>query len=165
MAGLRARPPGIEWKTGRNPKMGKKIGQKIKNGPRPEMGKKWPKNGEKIEKWPQIPFFSAFLGHFSHFGPRAIFYFLANFFPFLDFGPFSILYQAAWLVMAGGYGLAFFRALNLPILEPQAAAVWQKSLLLRNSSDFLASEKLFSDSGKWPFHTPPIHTTTKRWPT
>ena len=24
-----------------------------------------------------------------------------------------------------------------------------------------ASEKYFSDSGKWPFHTPPIHTPTK----
>ena len=26
------------------------IGQKIENGSRPEIGKKWPKNGEKIEK-------------------------------------------------------------------------------------------------------------------
>ena len=30
-------------------------------------------------------------------------------------------------------------------------------IFLENS----ASEKYFSDSGKWPFHTPPIHTPTK----
>ena len=53
---LRVSPPGIEWKTGQNPKM-EKIGRKIENGPRPEMGKNGPKNGI----W----------GHFSifrHFG-------------------------------------------------------------------------------------------------
>ena len=42
---LRVRPPGIEWKTGRNPKMGKNW-PKIENGPRPEMGKKWPKKAK-----------------------------------------------------------------------------------------------------------------------
>ena len=46
---LRVRPPGIEWKTGRNPKMGKNWPKK-RNGPRPKMGKKWPRNGEKMEK-------------------------------------------------------------------------------------------------------------------
>ena len=41
---LRVRPPGIEWKTGRNPKMGK-------NWPK---NRKWPsaRNGEKkAQKW------------------------------------------------------------------------------------------------------------------
>ena len=53
-----------------------------------------------------------------------------------------------------GYGIAFFRALNFQISEP------------RNFWDFpeiSATEKYFSDSGKCPFHTPPIHTPTK-WP-
>ena len=95
---LRVRPPGIEWKTGRNPKMGKNW-PKNRNGPRPEMGKKWPKNGEKIGFGVIFYFFAIFGPFFPHFGPRAIFYFSANFFPFLDFGPFSILYQAAWLAI------------------------------------------------------------------
>ena len=74
--------------TGRNQKW-EKIGQKIENGPRPEMGKKmarkWRKNG-----------FGVIFPFFPHFGPRAIFYFFWPIFsPFLDFGPFSILYQAA----------------------------------------------------------------------
>ena len=61
-----------------------------------------------------------------------------------------------------GYGIAFFRALKFQISEPEK--IWQKSLFLQNFGDFLqisASEKYFSDSGKWPFHTPPIHTPTK----
>ena len=33
------------------------------------------------------------------------------------------------------------------------------------SLEISASEELFSDSGKWPFHTPPIHTPTKCRPT
>ena len=106
--GLRVRPPGIEWKTGRYPKMGKNWPKNRKWPSAPEMGKKWPKNGEKIEKWPQIPFFAPnpifclFLGHFSPIsgrGPFSIFW--PIFFPFLDFGPFSILYQAAWLAKLG----------------------------------------------------------------
>ena len=32
---------------------------------RPKWGKKWPKNGENIEKWPQIPFFHHFWAIFS----------------------------------------------------------------------------------------------------
>ena len=36
--------------NGPKSKKGEKLGQEIENGPRPEMGKKWPKNGEKIEK-------------------------------------------------------------------------------------------------------------------
>ena len=63
------------------------------------LGPKWGKNGPKMaKKWDLgsfLYFFAIFWPFFPHFGPRAIFYFLANFFPFLDFGPFSILYQAA----------------------------------------------------------------------
>ena len=65
------------------------------------LGPKWGKNGPKMaKKWDLGSFFyvSAIFGpFFPHFGPRAIFFFLANFFPFLDFRPFSILCQAAWL--------------------------------------------------------------------
>ena len=62
-----------------------------------------------------------------------------------------------------GYGIAIFRALNFQISEPE---IWQKSLFLRNFSEYFSNfpgkfEKYFSDSGKWPFHTPPIHTPTK----
>ena len=67
--------------------------------------------------------------------------------------------------MDWGYGIAFFRALNFQISEPE---IWRKSLWLRNLRILLeisASEKYFSDSGKWPFHTPPIHTPTKCRPT
>ena len=73
---LRVRPPGIEWKTGRNPKMGKNWAKK-ENGPRPEMGEKWPKNGEEIEKLPQFPFFR---------------HFWAIFFPTSGRWPFSIFW-------------------------------------------------------------------------
>ena len=54
-----------------------KNGKKL--GPRPEMGKKWFKNDEKIENDPKSHFFAIFGPFFPHFGPRAIFYFLANF--------------------------------------------------------------------------------------
>ena len=71
--------------NGPKSKNGKKLAKKKKMA---EMGKRWPKNGEKIGHF--FPSFFAIFGpFFPHFGPRAIFYFLANFFPFLDFGPFS----------------------------------------------------------------------------
>ena len=66
-----------------------------------------------------------------------------------------------WVWNGWGYGIAIFRALNLQISEPE---IWQKSLFCGISGIFLensVSEKYFSDSGKWPFHTPPIHTPTK----
>ena len=78
--------------NGPKSKNGKKLGQKIENGPRPEMAKKM------VKKWDLgsfFYFFAIFGPFFPHLGRRAIFYFLANFFPFLDFGPISILYQAA----------------------------------------------------------------------
>ena len=82
---MRVRPPGIEWKTGRHPKMdGKKIGQKIENGPRPEKGK----NGEKMEFGVIFSFFRHFWAVFSPIsgrGPFSIFW--PIFCPFLDFGP------------------------------------------------------------------------------
>ena len=59
------------------------------------MGEKWPTNGEKMGFGVIFLFIRHFWAIFPYFGPTAIFYFLANFFPFLDFGPFSILYQAA----------------------------------------------------------------------
>ena len=73
-----------------------KIGQKIENGPRPEMGNKRPKNGEKIEKWPQIPCFRHFWAiiFFPISGRGPFSFFGQCFFPSLDFGPFSILCQA-----------------------------------------------------------------------
>ena len=60
-----------------------------------------------------------------------------------------------------GYGIAFFRALKFQISEPE---IWRNRSFCGNSRvslEISASEKYFSDSGKWPFHTPPIHTPTK----
>ena len=71
---MRVSPPGIEWKTSRNPKMGK-------NWPK---NRKWPsaRNGEKmVQKWRK----NGIWGHFSIFSP-----FLGRFFPISGRGPFSI---------------------------------------------------------------------------
>ena len=59
-----------------------------------------------------------------------------------------------------GCGIAIFRALNFQISEPLAKVALSaefQGFFLENA----ASEKYFSDSGEWPFHTPPIHTPTK----
>ena len=61
-----------------------------------------------------------------------------------------------------GYGIAFFRALNFQISEAEICP--KNRSFCGISGIFLehsASEKYFSDSEKWPFHTPPIHTPTK----
>ena len=82
---LRVRPPGIEWKTGRNPKMGKKVAKKIENGPRPEMGEKCPKN---VGKMGFFYFFAIFGPFFPYFRPMAIFfYFFGQLFPIFGFRP------------------------------------------------------------------------------
>ena len=78
--------------NGPKSKKKEKLGQNTENGPRPEMGQNWPQNGEKMG-------FGVIFLFFRHFFPiraegRSL-YFLANFFPFLDFGPFSSLYQPA----------------------------------------------------------------------
>ena len=61
-----------------------------------------------------------------------------------------------------GYGIAFFRALKFQSSEPEN---WPKfSSFCGIRGIFLqisASDKYFSGSGKWPFHTPPVHTPTK----
>ena len=70
--------PGIEWKTVRNSKM----------------GKNWPNCPKMAKKWELRSFFYLFAilePLFPRFGPRATSFLLAN----LNFGPFSILYQAA----------------------------------------------------------------------
>ena len=64
-----------------------------------------------------------------------------------------------------GYGIATFRALKFQILEPE---IWQKSPFCGISGIFLQNsalkKKYFSESGRWPFHTPPFHTPTGRRP-
>ena len=83
---LRVRPPGIEWKTGRNPKMGK-IGQKIENGPRPKMGKKWPRNGQKMGFGVIFLFFRYFWAIFSPCRAEGHFLFFGQFLPIFGFRP------------------------------------------------------------------------------
>ena len=55
-----------------------------------------------------------------------------------------------------------FSGSEFQISEPE---IWSKSLFFCGNSRILleisASEKYFSDSGKWSSHTPPIHTPTK----
>ena len=57
-----------------------------------------------------------------------------------------------------GYAIAFFRALKS---AKNRSFCGISEMFLQIS----ASEKYFSDSGTWPFHTPPIHTPTKCRPT
>ena len=61
---LRVRPPGIEWKTGRNPKMGKKLAKKKKMALSPKWGKNGPKMAKKWDLGSFFYFFAPFLGHF-----------------------------------------------------------------------------------------------------
>ena len=58
------------------------------------MGKTWPKNCEKMEKWPQFPF--------CHFCAVGHFLFCSHF-PFSAFGLLSIPHQAAWFTRCGSH--------------------------------------------------------------
>ena len=63
--------------------------------------------------------------------------------------------------MAGGMELQFF---GLWIFKFRSLKFGKNRSFCGISGIFpknSASEKYFSDSGKWPFHTPPIHTPTK----
>ena len=60
--------------------------------------------------------------------------------------------------MAGGMELDFFRALKFQISEPE---IGKNCTFCGISGILLETEKYFSDSGRWPFHTPPFHTPTK----
>ena len=79
-------PTGVEWKTGRKREMGKKS-QKIENGPRPKVGKKWPRNGGKIENNPKSQSMSPFFGHFFLMSGRGPFLFFSQFFAIFRFRP------------------------------------------------------------------------------
>ena len=125
---FRVRPPGIEWRTGWKPKMGKNLVEKwqMAHGP------KWGKNGtDMAQKWDLGSFFYFFVISvplFPHFKPWAISLFSHLFYPFLDFGPFSILYQVAWIakidVLAWNsktkFRIEFASFLNKPIRSNQA---------------------------------------------
>ena len=67
--------------------------------------------------------------------------------------------------MAGGMELHFFGLWNLKFrslkLDENRSFCWNSRIFLQISD----SEKYFSGSGKWQFHTPPIHTFTKCRPT
>ena len=82
-------PGRLAWNGKRaESKNGKKIMAKKK---KMALGLTWGKNGpEMAQKWDLGSFFHLF----CHWGPSAIFYFLASFFQFY-FGPFSTLYLVA----------------------------------------------------------------------
>ena len=91
---LRIKWAGVEWKTGRNPKM-EKNWLKIENVPRPDMWEMALKTQKKKNTIPN-PSFSPFLGHFfpmSGRGPFSLFFLRRFFSHFRPFGPFSILCQ------------------------------------------------------------------------
>ena len=67
---------------------GEKMAKKKKMALGPKRGKHSRKMAKQLTNGPKTDLFATF-------GPFSLF--LANFFPFLDFGPFSFLYQAAWL--------------------------------------------------------------------
>ena len=84
--------------NGPKSKNGKKNWPKNRKWPSARNGEKWPKNGEKMEFGVVFYFFTIFGPFFPHFGPRAIFYFSANFFlHFWISAHFPFQNQAAWL--------------------------------------------------------------------
>ena len=70
-------PDGKKWE---------KNGKNVENPPRSKMGKKWPTTTEK-NGWPKV---TILVGIFRPFFPFSIAVF-PIFFPFLAFGPFSIV--------------------------------------------------------------------------
>ena len=81
--------------NGQKSKNVKKKLAKKENGPRPEMGKKWPKNSEQMGFGVIFPLSRLFWAIFSPCRAEGHLLFFGLFLAFLDFGPFSILYQAA----------------------------------------------------------------------
>ena len=80
---LRVRPPGIEWKSGRNPKMGKNWPKNSKMA----LGPKWGKNGPKMARKMGFGVIFLFFGPcfpISARGPLSIF---DQFFPIFGFRP------------------------------------------------------------------------------
>ena len=88
--------------NGPKSKNGKKLAQKMKR-PSARNGEKMAQKSRKNRKMTPNPTFPI-LGHFPPFRAEGRFIFCANFFPFLDFGPFSILSQAAWLASHADLG-------------------------------------------------------------
>ena len=64
-----------------------KNGQKIENGPQPEMGKKWPQNGEKMGFGVIFLFFRYFWAIPSPLRAEGHFLFFGQFFPIFAFRP------------------------------------------------------------------------------
>ena len=83
---LRAKPPGIEWKTGRNPKMGKNW-PKNRKWPSARNGEKVPKNCEKMGFGVIFLFFRRFWAIFSPSRAEGHFLFFGQCFPIVGFRP------------------------------------------------------------------------------
>ena len=79
--GLQSCGPATQWKTGRTTKMGKKREKRGKFAPIEDGEKKWPKSTEKMENWPDFPFFRSFSAIFSHFRSGQIFHVFPIFVP------------------------------------------------------------------------------------
>ena len=78
--GLESCGPATQWKTGRTTKTGIN-GKNVENLPRSKMGKKWPKNTEKMENRANFPFFRYFSAIFFPFSIGASFPRFSHFFP------------------------------------------------------------------------------------
>ena len=75
------------WYRMENGPKAKKTDQKIENSPTPEMGKTWPKNGEKKKNY-LISQFLPFLGHVFPISGRGLFLlFFSQFLPIFGFWP------------------------------------------------------------------------------
>ena len=106
---LRVRPPGIEWKPGRNPKRGEKKWLKKE---------KWP-TARTWKNEPKPLYFAIFGPSFHHFRLWAIFYFAAIFAPFSGFRPVfqsipgGLIFEKSWSKRRqafGSQGAVFFFA-------------------------------------------------------
>ena len=126
---LQSRGPATQWKTGRTTKMGKRWGKRGKFAPI-ENGKKMAEKYRKTGKSARFSIFSVFFGHFFPIFDRGKFStFSPFFFPFLSFGPFSIVWQARAI------------ASQCCTLHPVSFAV----VLLKNDSERFLGFKLGAD--------------------
>ena len=120
---LRVRPPGIEWKKGRNP------------------------NGNKMGKWLPNPIFRHFWAIFSDFGPRA-FFFRPDVSSLFGFRPFFHSIPGGWtrkstLLLASRFGLTRVPFEKHKKSSPQPWHLWKGTKTLRVQRGLASASRHF----------------------